>query len=147
MGEILVGLDGSPRAPAVLDAAVALARRTGDKLVLLRSFGVPPEMPPGVWNLPEASLAETLRQHAEQYLERCRGNVPADVPATTSVVLGTPWQALCRAATATHADFIVIGSHGYGAVDRLLGTTAAKVVNHADCSVLVVRPRAQVAST
>jgi nucleotide-binding universal stress UspA family protein len=35
---------------------------------------------------------------------------------------------------------IVIGSHGYGGLDRVLGTTAARVVNHALCSVLVVRP-------
>jgi nucleotide-binding universal stress UspA family protein len=38
-------------------------------------------------------------------------------------------------------DLIVIGSHGYGALDHVLGTTAAKVVNHADRSVLVVRPK------
>jgi universal stress protein F len=34
---------------------------------------------------------------------------------------------------------VVIGSHGYGGLDRVLGTTAAKIVNHASCSVLVVR--------
>jgi nucleotide-binding universal stress UspA family protein len=34
---------------------------------------------------------------------------------------------------------IVIGAHGYGIVDRILGTTAGRVVNHADRSVLVVR--------
>ena len=34
---------------------------------------------------------------------------------------------------------IVIGSHGYGGLDRILGTTAARVVNHALCSVFVVR--------
>jgi len=33
----------------------------------------------------------------------------------------------------------VIGSHGYGGLDRLLGTTAARVVNHADRNVLIVR--------
>ena len=38
-------------------------------------------------------------------------------------------------------DLIVIGSHGYGAIDRVLGTTAAKVVNHADRTVLVVREK------
>ena len=37
------------------------------------------------------------------------------------------------------ADLVVIGSHGYGGLDRLLGTTAAKVANRAPCSVLVVR--------
>jgi nucleotide-binding universal stress UspA family protein len=36
-------------------------------------------------------------------------------------------------------DLIAIGSHGYSPVDHVLGTTAAKVVNHADRSVLVVR--------
>ena len=34
---------------------------------------------------------------------------------------------------------IVIGSHGYDTLDKVLGTTAAKIVNHADRSVLVVR--------
>ena len=37
------------------------------------------------------------------------------------------------------ASVIVIGSHGYGGLERLLGTTAARVVNHADRAVLVVR--------
>jgi nucleotide-binding universal stress UspA family protein len=59
------------------------------------------------------------------------------------VEVGTPWQAICTVAKGMNAELIVIGSHGYGAVDRLLGTTAAKVVNHADCSVLVVRTHAQ----
>jgi nucleotide-binding universal stress UspA family protein len=36
---------------------------------------------------------------------------------------------------------IVIGSHDYRLIDRIIGTTAAKVVNHADRPVLVVRPR------
>ena len=34
---------------------------------------------------------------------------------------------------------IVLCSHGYGGIDRLIGTTASKVVNLADRSVLVVR--------
>jgi universal stress protein F len=44
-----------------------------------------------------------------------------------------------RAAAENDVDMIVIGSHGYHGLDRVLGTTAAKVVNHADRSVLVVR--------
>ncbi|HEV3189281.1 MAG TPA: universal stress protein, partial [Polyangiaceae bacterium] len=58
------------------------------------------------------------------------------------VVVGTPWEAVCNAARAAGADVIVIGSHGYAGFDRLLGTTAARIVNHAACSVLVVRPSA-----
>jgi universal stress protein F len=55
-------------------------------------------------------------------------------------VVGVPWQAVCSAAVDEHVDLIVIGSHGYGGVDHLLGTTAAKIVNHADRPVLVWRP-------
>ena len=57
----------------------------------------------------------------------------------TAVDIGTPWDAICRKATELQASMIVIGSHGYSGLDRLLGTTAGKVVNHADCSVMVVR--------
>jgi nucleotide-binding universal stress UspA family protein len=55
------------------------------------------------------------------------------------VRVGVPWEAICAAARDTGADLIVVGSHGYSTLDRFLGTTAAKVVNHAPCSVLVVR--------
>jgi hypothetical protein len=44
-----------------------------------------------------------------------------------------------RAAKELDVDLIAIGSHGYPSIDRLLGTVAAKVVNHADRNVLVVR--------
>ena len=53
---------------------------------------------------------------------------------------GSPWSAICAAAREHDADLIVLGAHGYDAVDHILGTTAAKVVNHADRSVLVVKP-------
>jgi nucleotide-binding universal stress UspA family protein len=46
---------------------------------------------------------------------------------------------VCKEAHQEDVDLIMVGSHGYSGVDRLLGTTAAKVVNHADRSVLVVR--------
>ena len=51
----------------------------------------------------------------------------------------SPWDAICAAAIAEDVDAIVIGSHGYDVLDRLTGTTAAKVVNHADRTVIVIR--------
>jgi nucleotide-binding universal stress UspA family protein len=55
------------------------------------------------------------------------------------VELGTAWRAVCDTAKADAVDLVVIGSHSYGGLDRLLGTTAAKIVDHAPCSVYVVR--------
>ena len=142
MGLIVVGLDGSPRAPTVLEAAVAIARHSGQKLVLLRTFGIPPELPPGVWKN-EGSLIDNIRGHARDYLDDCARGLPPGLLGEIRVELGTPWQAVCTVAKGMNAELIVVGSHGYGAIDRLLGTTAAKIVNHAECSVFVVRAPAK----
>lgn len=137
MKKILVGLDGSPRADAVLAYAELLARLTGAKLVLLRSFGIPPEMALA-WPASDRELESALRAQVQKYLDICAGKVPSELLDGVHIAVGVPWQAVCRTAVDENADLIVIGSHGYGGFDRLIGTTAAKIVNHADRPVLVV---------
>jgi universal stress protein F len=139
MKKILVGIDGSPRSPGVIAAALALARATRARLHLFRGVGLPPEVPPAALSLAPAELEVLLQREALAGLDAIARELPVELAAGASVAVGAPWQAICEAARREDADLIVIGSHGYGAVDRLLGTTAAKVVNHADRAVLVVR--------
>ena len=138
MKRILVALDSSPRAKDVLAAAIDLARRTQSKLRLLRCVGLPPELPANLWALPPAQVTETFLANAKRGSRTPRG-VPPELLDGAYAQVGVAWDAICSAAREHDADLIVIGSHGYGLLDRLLGTTAAKVVNHADRSVLVVR--------
>jgi nucleotide-binding universal stress UspA family protein len=140
---ILVGLDGSPRAPGVLAAAIAIAKAQGGKVTLLRSVGVPPDLPQDFWKSVDEPLADVLKHRATEYLKACAASVPSGLLAGSEVPVGSPWQAICDAAHRLEAELIVIGSHGYSGMDHLLGTTAAKVVNHAKCSVLVVRQPSQ----
>ena len=139
MKRILVGLDSSPRARGVLAAAVDLARRTGAKLRLFRAVGLPPELPATLWTVPPNQLLESFVATARRELDDLAQEAPPDVVEGTTTLVGVAWDAICNAARDIDADMIVIGSHGYGLLDRLLGTTAAKIVNHADRSVLVVR--------
>jgi nucleotide-binding universal stress UspA family protein len=139
MKRILVGLDGSPRAPAVLEAAVTLAKSLGARVVLMRGVGLPPDVPQDFWRTTDEPLLAVLERHAKEYLEGCVAKVPQDCFGGIEIAVGVPWQAICETARAVEADVVVIGSHGYSGFDRLLGTTAAKVVNHAPCTVLVVR--------
>ena len=141
MDRILVGLDASARATSVLETAMELARRTGGKLILFRAVGVPHEIPVEAYSMTPANLAEMLEREAKKYLDTVAAALPPDMLAATVVHVGTPWQGICNAADQQKADMIVIGSHGYSGLDRLLGTTAAKVVNHSKQSVLVVRGR------
>jgi nucleotide-binding universal stress UspA family protein len=139
MHRILVALDGSPRAKSILDTAALLATKLGGKLHLFRSVGIPAGMPSDAWKLTETSLLETLRDEATKYLAQQATTLPPEILGGCDVEVGVAWDAICARAQHIGADLIVVGSHGYGTIDRLLGTTAAKVVNHADRSVLVVR--------
>jgi nucleotide-binding universal stress UspA family protein len=139
MKRILVGLDGSARAPAVLEAAIAMGRARNAKIILHRSVGLPPDIPQDFWKSTDEPLAEVLKLRAAQYLSDQASKVPAELFEAMETPVGTPWQTICEAARDRGVDLVVIGSHGYAGMDRLLGTTAAKVVNHAPCSVLVVR--------
>jgi nucleotide-binding universal stress UspA family protein len=141
MERILVGLDASPRSKVVLAAAIDLAQRTGAKLRLIRAVGIPPELPTNVWATSPAQLTETFLMAARRDLEEVSTTIPDELRDGAFATVGVAWDTICRTAKEYDADLIVIGSHGYGLLDRLLGTTAAKVVNHADRSVFVVRPK------
>ena len=54
--------------------------------------------------------------------------------------LGRPAEEIIKVAAAQHADLIVMGAKGLGAIARfLLGSVSTRVVQHANCTVLVVR--------
>ncbi len=145
MKTILVGVDSSPRAPEVLAVAARLARATGARLHLFRGVGIPLDVPAIAWSVAPADLEGVLERAALEDVQARARELPAELLAGASVGLGVPWQAICEAARREDVDLIVIGSHGYGGIDRVIGTTAAKVVNHADRSVLVVRAAERVA--
>jgi universal stress protein F len=141
MKRILVALDASPRAPFVLKTATNLAQRTGAKLVLLRSVGLPAEIDQEFYVHAAASMADLLVDKAKKDLETLAKGLPEGLVEMFDVHIGTPWDTICREAKARDCDLVVLGSHGYSGMDRILGTTAAKVVNHCEVSVLVARDR------
>jgi nucleotide-binding universal stress UspA family protein len=55
------------------------------------------------------------------------------------VRVGHSYDTILKVAKERNVDLIIIASHRPGFQDYFLGSTAAKVVRHANCSVLVVR--------
>lgn len=139
---IVVGLDGSPREPGVLAQAAEFAARCGGELHLCRAMQVPVSIPAIAWSLKGPEFEEFLVEHGLSELEHSRGDIPETTVCTRWCRIGQPADVLCAIAEELQADLIVIGSHGYDRVDRILGTTAAKIANRAPCSVTVVRSRA-----
>jgi nucleotide-binding universal stress UspA family protein len=135
----LVALDSSPRASLVLAHAVELASKLGARLVLLRVSGIPIGVPLEAFVSSPVELAEMLEKVAQDELQRQADGVPPALLEKMLTLMGTPWDGICSTAKQENVDLIIIGSHGYAGLDRILGTTASRVVNHADRSVLVVR--------
>jgi nucleotide-binding universal stress UspA family protein len=139
MKRILVAVDGSPRQGPTLKLARELAEKLGAQLVLFRAVGLPAEYPASILAVSPDAVADVLLRAANDGLKAAAAELPPSLVAGVSVELGAPWRSICEAAHKQNVDLIVIGSHGYGGIDRVLGTTAAKIVNHADRPVLVVR--------
>src|SRR6266566_1656748 len=121
---IAVGFDGSSGSRRALEAAVDLAR-SGKAELFLVSIEELPRYPGAIDEVED----EAVRQITGAGLVVHREIRP-----------GHAAQALPHYAMEVGADLLVIGHSGHSAIwGRLLGTTADKVVDHAPCSVLVVR--------
>jgi nucleotide-binding universal stress UspA family protein len=144
--KILVGLDSSPRADHVLAAAVSLAQRFGAQLILVNSVGIPFDFPADALGLSPTALPGIMEEAARRDIEARARTLPSNIPHKVDIQIGTPWQVVCNLAKEEDVDLIVIGSHGYSGIDRVIGTTAARVVNHADRPVLVIRQKPEQAS-
>ena len=135
--KILAAVDGSPRTPEVLRAAVQIADRFDGAVHLFRAVAVPPEFPAAARNRPDVvpALLEAEAREKLEALARTSSRIVVEAPDLDTP---QPWRAILAAAERLRVDLIVIGSHGYHGWDRILGTTAAKVTDHADRNVLVV---------
>jgi nucleotide-binding universal stress UspA family protein len=81
------------------------------------------------------------RQHFEIANQTARRLQASGHPAEGIVEQGQPAERIVRAASQQHDDLIVMGTHRYSGLERVLqGSVSRSVLTHAKCSVLVVQP-------
>jgi nucleotide-binding universal stress UspA family protein len=138
---VLAALDHSPRAPAVLERALAMAQAFHARLDLLRVVELPLAVPPAAHvAAPDAPVA-MAREAAERELRKLAGPHTSSVSSFRVVIATEPWRAILDSASSLGVDLLVIGAHGRHGFERILGTTASRMVNHADRDLLVVHAR------
>jgi nucleotide-binding universal stress UspA family protein len=136
---ILAAVDNSTRAADVFQAAAELGAALGATVHVFRAAYLAPELPPAAATLPstlEADLAARVTKDLESLV---LGTGAVVEPPTVSA--RAAWREVLDVARHLDADLIVVGSHGYGGWDRVLGTNAARIADHSDCSVLVVHKK------
>jgi len=147
--KILLAIDGSPCS----DLAVAeVAERTwppGSEIRVVSAIEPYLAIAPEPWILPPAcdeQLENASRERARSLVEaavaRIRSGSESAPDVSRAIVIGTPRQVILDEAEEWGADLIVVGSHGYGAIERLLlGSVSLAVAQQAKCSVEIVRCR------
>ena len=85
----------------------------------------------------ELKVKEESRTLLDQTVQRL---MEAGFRAKPVSKLGNPAEKILDAAVKQHADLIVMGAKGLSGIDRFfLGSVSTRVVQHANCAVLVVR--------
>lgn len=140
---ILVPLDGSKRAEAILPHLEELARRYEARLIFLQV--IEPGLLVGSPEIVdmrqyEAVFGEKSKQ-AKIYLDGVKGEFrEKGIEAHTLTAQGPVVEAIINAAQRENADLIAIASHGRSGISRFFyGSIAAGVLHRIDRPLLLIR--------
>jgi nucleotide-binding universal stress UspA family protein len=146
--KILLPLDSAPCSTAAVDAVLAQFPPKGIAIRLLHVVEWPKHLPMHLAMGEGPSAATDLlaaRNQAFREGEDLTARAAARLRAagfdtTETVVPGDARDTIIDAAREWDPDLIVIGSHGWKGLDRLvMGSVSDAIVRRADCSVEVVR--------
>ncbi len=133
-----VDLEHTAEAEKALKIAIDEARRSNAKLTVMTvapGFG----MPIVASFFDEQTVANALKEVARHLRQYVDDNIPDDVRTNPVVVEGNPAELILKQAKTDDIGLIVIASHNSQIENMLLGSCAAKVVRHAQCTVTVVK--------
>jgi universal stress protein A len=140
IGRILVPVDFSECAQTALRYALGLAAQFEAELTLVHV--VEQIVYPGDWMYPPLALSDFATEKRDQVLEKMKSLVKSPDGNVRHIVrVGRAWQEVIELAKENKTDLIVLATHGYtGLKHVLLGSVAEKILRHAPCPVLTVRP-------
>lgn len=134
---ILLGYDGSPIADKAYTVALDFARHFDATLDVL-AVARPPEIGDDVETDAVVETAERKLRKQMKALEPAARD--ASVRATFHLQTGHPAEHLLAFAENNSIDHIIVGHIGKSAMKRwLVGSVSRQVIDHARCSVTVVR--------
>jgi len=142
---VLFGTDFSPASRPAFRRAIALARQSRGRLLIVHV--VPSGMPMGAEGYVTPRMYQemetAIRQSAQKQLDRLVAQAKkAGVAARGVLLTGAAPEAIALTARKERSDVVIVGTHGRTGLDRLLaGSVASRIVGTAPCPVMTVRPR------
>lgn len=140
LNNVLVALDGSEISERVIQTLDNLALSKDAKVILCHVFPTPEsEMElPADHPQPESPIFSYF--HIEKQLQSYQEKL--SVTSELELVTGDPAEEIIRLANIYKTDLIIIGSRGLIGMKRIVQrSVSSQVVEEANCSVLVIKPR------
>lgn len=135
---ILVAYDGSEGAKLALAKAREIAQAANAKMHIL-AVGRIPEYAETVSEV-EEEKEQARRYYAKILDEAAKQLEQQGISPAVQIDYGKPADTILRISEELKVDLLVLGTHPHTPVRRrFLGATVDKVIDHAHCSVLVVR--------
>jgi nucleotide-binding universal stress UspA family protein len=140
--KILVPLDGSPLAEAVLPYVRRMAQDDGAEVELLNVTMLPIPAYPVDAPLDFDRVIKQQHEASAQYLKRIVEDMgQGGIKVTPLIGEGPVAEEILAYAESTGADLIAMSTHGRSGISRwLMGSVADKVLHGARVPVLLIRP-------
>jgi nucleotide-binding universal stress UspA family protein len=146
--KVLLAIDGSPHSDIAVSevAARPWPKATRIEILTVVHAAIPLALDPAfAIAAAHVEQLQAQRRHASSILETATEHIrrhAPDLTVTAKVLEADPKHAIVQEAADWGADLIVVGSHGYGRLRRMvLGSVAGAVVANAPCSVHVAREK------
>lgn len=135
--KLLIAYDGTDEGQEAFAFGLDLAKKYGAEMEIL-SVARPPE-PPTI--VETQAILDNATEHYEQLFKKLKERAEGEgLRIGTHVAVGHPAVQILHRAEQIHADVIVMGHRTQGALGRwLLGSVADRVLDHARCTVVVVK--------
>jgi len=141
--KILVPIDFSENSTKIVKSALFFAQKFGARLYIVfvmqrlddySGFFVP--------HMPIAQFEEEMTQSAEKKMASfVSDNLKTGVEHVAKVLNGDIAEEIIRYSEAEGVDMIIMGTHGYKGLEKVLfGSVADKVVKTSSCPVLTINP-------
>jgi universal stress protein A len=140
LARILVPVDLSEWSGRAVDYALDLASQFGGEVILLHILE--PLAYPGNGVIPLSAAGELRAEKEEIRAILASYTAGSNVHARFLVQTGRAWVEICKVARDERCDLLVLCKHGAtGITKALMGSVADKVIHHAPCAVLALKPR------
>lgn len=140
--KILLTTDGSEYSMNALEHALSIAEANDAKIIVLNVIE-----DTFVMNMPNSQMIKdvkgALTEKSQEVLDKVKElkeDLDYDVELEFKAVEGSPANTIVKVVEEEDIDLIVIGSSGKANINKLIiGSVANKVVNAANCNVLVIK--------